>query len=166
MSEQSTHLALLSIIRRIVDRGKFIGHRLNEKRYDYKMKCVLAAILLTTATYACSSDELKAEGAQCFGSAECSDGLTCDFGQSPAVCAVGQTAPLVDANNVVEIDATLTDATPGLPDAEVPDAAVTPIPDAMLGVPDAALPDAALPDAALPDAALPDAALPDAAVPT
>lgn len=138
----------------IVDSDEFTSHSLSENRYDGKMKSVLAAILLTTATFACSSDELKAEGAQCFGSAECADGLTCDFGQSPSVCAPGQTSLPVDANNVVEVDAT----TPGAPDATVtlPDASVV-VPDAMEAVPDAALPDATLLDAALPDAA--DAAI-------
>ncbi|MBL4632419.1 MAG: hypothetical protein JKY56_01030 [Kofleriaceae bacterium] len=129
------------------------------------MKNLLTAILLSTLALACSGDELKAAGSQCFGSAECADGLTCDFGQSPALCAPGQTDLPVDAANIVESDATLADAQPGAPDARVtpaPDAAVTPVPDAMPIAPDATVLDAALPDATLPDATLPDAA-PDAA---
>ncbi len=119
------------------------------------MNTLLTAILLSTLALACSGDELKAAGSQCFGSAECADGLTCDFGQSPSVCAPGQTDMPVDAANIVDSDATQAET-----DARVtpaPDARVAPVPDAMQIVPDATLLDAGLPDATLLDAA-PDAA--------
>ncbi len=120
------------------------------------MNTLLTAILLSTLALACSGDELKAAGSQCFGSAECVDGLTCDFGQSPAVCAPGQTDLPVDAANIVDIDATQTATDARV--TPVPDATVDPVPDAMQIAPDATVLDAAVPDATLPDATLPDAA--------
>lgn len=97
------------------------------------------------------SDTLKAAGEQCFGSSECEDGLTCDFGQDPPVCASSQT-PLPDAMVAPVIDAApMIDADPNQPDADPTQ------PDADVTIPDAAVPDAALPDAAIPDAAVPDA---------
>lgn len=121
---------------------------------------VCGALLLAAA---CSGDDPKAQGEECFASSECADGLTCDFGMSPATCQPNQT-PLPDADTRVidapanQIDAgpPPIDAPPGTPDARPPaiDAAQ---PDAPVMQPDAALPDAMAPDAATPDATGTDA---------
>jgi hypothetical protein len=111
----------------------------------------LGLVLLVAA---CGDSSLKAQGESCFGSSECAEGLTCDFGQTPSVCATSQTQRPPDAAPTPQPD-----ADPNQPDADlsIPDA--TPTPDAMPGVPDAMpAPDAALPDATPPDAGpLPDA---------
>jgi hypothetical protein len=116
----------------------------------------LAALVLG----ACGDPALKAAGDSCFASSECADGLTCDFGQDPPVCAGMQTAqpdaaPVPDAPPDQPDAAPVPDAPPGTPDA-------APVPDAPPSPPDAAEPPDAPP--APPDAAeTPDADLtPDA----
>lgn len=76
----------------------------------------------------------RGAGEQCFGTTECDEGLTCDFGQSPPVCAEGQggdgvsDAAVHDAG--AEPDAVAAaDAAPGAPDA-APEPDATPTPDA------------------------------------
>ena len=53
------------------------------------MRTALAALVLMVAA-GCGNRQLKAAGAPCVATSECEEGLTCDFGQSPAVCAGGQ----------------------------------------------------------------------------
>jgi hypothetical protein len=84
---------------------------------------------------ACGGDDLKGQGEECFGSSECADGLTCDFGQAPAVCAPMQTPtpdamPVIDADpNAPDAPVGRIDAAPGTPDAApgTPDATPAPI---------------------------------------
>ncbi len=111
------------------------------------MKSLVVALIGLGCLVGCGNTDSKAAGAFCFGSAECAPGLTCDFGQDPAVCAVGQTGASDAASEVV--DAARIDS-----GGEDPDAAA---------VIDAAVADANLPDAGEPDAAV-DAGEPDAQI--
>jgi hypothetical protein len=81
---------------------------------------VIVAVLVVVV--ACGGGSLKASGEECFASSECDQGLVCDFGRSPAVCA--STGTIVDAAPVVEVDADPVDASPDPgPDAAI-DAAI------------------------------------------
>ncbi|HVK77176.1 MAG TPA: hypothetical protein VM734_27910 [Kofleriaceae bacterium] len=119
---------------------------------------VLVVIGLWGAVLAgCGGSSLKAVGEECVASSECADGLVCDLGQSPAVCA-GNVTVVVDAAEP-PIDAAEADGPPGtdgpVVDAAVIDAAVT---DARIDAPPP--PVDASPDAEEPDAdvdAAPDA---------
>jgi len=51
------------------------------------LRTVMAAALLAAAASACSGSALKAAGEPCVASSECEQGLACDFGQDPPVCA-------------------------------------------------------------------------------
>ncbi len=93
---------------------------------------------------ACGSSSLKAQGEECFASAECAVGLVCDLAAQPSVCLPTATSPPEPDASAPVLDAASAQA------------------DAAPGSPDAAPPDAAEPDAALPDADVPDADLPDA----
>lgn len=95
---------------------------------------------------ACGGRELKAAGEECVATSECDDGLVCDFGQTPAVCAEFTTEP-PDAGPPPPDGPPGIDAPPNPIDAAAPDA--MPI--------DAAPPDAAPPDAMPIDAPPPDA---------
>jgi hypothetical protein len=53
------------------------------------MRSAFVALALVVAA-GCGDRQLKAAGAPCVATSECEEGLTCDFGQSPAVCAGGQ----------------------------------------------------------------------------
>lgn len=118
------------------------------------MRALLLSFVVLPLGLACGSADLKSAGEQCFGTTDCAEGLTCDFGQDPSICS-SQQSGVLDAGTP-DANLPLADADPTAPDAApVPDAAATP---------DAAIPDAAVPDAAIPDAALPDAALADAQV--
>ena len=110
--------------------------------------CAVACALASTLFAACSSDERRAAGEECFASSECGAGLICDLTADPPVCAgMGAMVPVEP------------DAAASAPDID----ASADAPDAGQGAPDAATPpDASTPDAS-PDAALPDAA-PDASI--
>lgn len=107
-----------------------------------------------------STRPFKAAGDVCISTTDCREGLTCDFGQEPSVCASMQSGKRLDASvpdaNSSEVDARRVD----------PDAG--PQPDARDGMPDATpmIDAAAMPDAmGTPDASpTPDASvLPDVA---
>ncbi len=80
----------------------------------------IIGVIIVFSVGACGSSDLKGQGQECFGSTECEPGLTCDLGQSPAVCAPNQTlrpdaavdVPLIDADVVAP------DAEPPLPDGD------------------------------------------------
>jgi hypothetical protein len=74
------------------------------------MRIALAALVLVVAA-GCGNRQLKAAGASCVATSECEEGLTCDFGQSPAVCAGGQSGGDGDAA-VVPTDGNPTDGSP------------------------------------------------------
>ena len=84
---------------------------------------ILAGIVCA-ALAACGGNDLKGDGEECFGSSECAAGLTCDFGQVPAICSPMQT-PIPDAMPMVDADPAAPDAAIGQPDAApgTPDAA-------------------------------------------
>lgn len=103
---------------------------------------------------ACGGGALKAAGEPCVASAECAEGLVCDFGQSPAVCAGNVT---VDAARIDAVDEPV--------DAAEPDAATTDGAAIDARPVDAAMADAAMIDAAMIDAAEPDAEPPPDAEP-
>ena len=111
------------------------------------MKTLACLALLACLSAACSSDDLKGEGEECFGTAECAPGLVCNPALTPQVCSLPSDQPPPDA--AVEIP----DAPP-VPDAgQTPDAPPAPPPDA----PPAPPPDAPLPDATVFDATVADA---------
>ncbi|HUH02728.1 MAG TPA: hypothetical protein VML75_12105 [Kofleriaceae bacterium] len=45
-----------------------------------------AALALVWVLGGCADDSKKSAGEECFGSAECADGLVCDVGSTPATC--------------------------------------------------------------------------------
>ena len=106
------------------------------------------AAAMFAAGPACSSEDPRGAGEECFASSECGPGLVCNLAADPPVCAgTGAVPPQPDAPPQQVFDAGPTpDGSPDQPDSG-------PQP------PDAAPPDAAPPDAAPPDAAPPDAAL-------
>ena len=85
------------------------------------MRAVSFVLALTLA--ACGGATPKAAGEECVASSECADGLVCDLGRTPAVCAGSLTA-VVDAPpapvDAAEADAAAIDA-PAI-DARVIDA--------------------------------------------
>ena len=54
------------------------------------MRALALAAALALAGIGCSKRTLKAAGAPCNATSECQEGLTCDFGQDPPICAAGQ----------------------------------------------------------------------------
>jgi hypothetical protein len=64
----------------------------------------------------CGNPTVKAAGEACVASSECGEGLVCDLGHSPAVCAgmlsLDAAAPVVDAaaTDAAMIDAAMIDA--------------------------------------------------------
>ncbi len=107
------------------------------------MRSTLLGLLLAIA--ACGGSSAKRNGESCFASSDCEDGLVCDMGRDPQVCAPTSTM----------VDAAVPDASD---DAAVPDGSMPA--DAR---PDGPRPDAPPIDAAI-DAAPPIDAAPDAAV--
>jgi hypothetical protein len=103
-----------------------------------------STLLLVLFSLACGDPALKGNGEECFGSAECSEGLTCNLGEQPPRCRSMQT-PLPDAAAPIDADPNVPDADPTVPDGAPP-------PDAPSGIPDAVVPDAVVPDAVVPDA--------------
>jgi len=98
------------------------------------MKYPLLACLLF-AIVACGGSDLKGEGEECVASSECADGLTCDFGATPAICKPMQTPvpdaavrPIDAAGPVIDADPLAPDATPGTPDATPLPIDATPLP--------------------------------------
>lgn len=80
------------------------------------MRALLLAVALLGLA-ACSQRTLKAAGSECVATSQCQEGLTCDFGVDPPVCAESQTGGgQIDA-------APTTDGQPP-PDAPPPDAGV------------------------------------------
>jgi len=124
--------------------------------------------LLFAGAMACGGSSAKQAGETCVASSECGDGLVCDFGQTPAVCASMGTidAAELDADpsliDAAELDAAQTDG-PAPIDARVIDGA-TPIDAPMIDAPmiDAPLIDAELPIDAAPPIDAPIDAPPDA----
>jgi hypothetical protein len=100
---------------------------------------VRTSLSLLVLLAACGDPSLKGEGEECFGTAECREGLTCNLGEQPSRCRSMQT-PLPDAAASIDADLDLPDADPTAPDAAAP-------PDAPSGIPDAQVPDAEVPDA-------------------
>jgi hypothetical protein len=73
------------------------------------MRIALAALVLVV-TAGCGNRQPKAAGAPCVATSECEEGLTCDFGQSPAVCAGNQSGG--DGDAAVPTDGNPTDGSP------------------------------------------------------
>ena len=113
------------------------------------MRSTLLGLLLALA--ACGGSSAKRSGESCFASSDCEDGLVCDMGREPNVCA--PTSTMVDA---AEPDAGDDAAGPdsGMPADAGPDGPRPDGPPPIDGAIDAAI-DAAPPvDAAEPDAAV------------
>jgi hypothetical protein len=54
---------------------------------SYRFRAVaFAALALIAVVGGCGDDPKKGAGEECFGSAECGDGLVCDVGSMPATC--------------------------------------------------------------------------------
>jgi hypothetical protein len=51
----------------------------------------LAAVVWLGVAQGCGGDSNLAEGATCTSSTECANGLLCDFGKTPHVCAKSET---------------------------------------------------------------------------
>ena len=81
-------------------------------------------ILLAAASAACGDPSLKAAGQECFASSECAAGLTCDFGQTPAICADTQTR---DRDAAVPVDSAIIDGAPPIDAAPGIDAPILPV---------------------------------------
>jgi hypothetical protein len=100
---------------------------------------MLRGLILCCVLAGCGSSALKRAGESCTASSECDNGLLCDLGQTPAVCADkgsidaavdmpdGSDAPIDAAVDAPPIDAPPIDAPPDAPPDAAPDAA----PDAM-----------------------------------
>jgi hypothetical protein len=79
-------------------------------------RVLLFALLLVAgiALASCSGRSLKGAGSGCNATSECEEGLTCDFGQDPPVCAMSQTGGDgdIDASPIDGMEQTPLDAAP------------------------------------------------------
>ena len=99
---------------------------------------MLRGLILCCALAGCGSSALKRAGETCTASSECDNGLLCDLGAQPAVCAdkgsVDAAEPMPDGSDT-PIDAApdapaVIDAAPDAPPDAPPDAAPDAPPDA------------------------------------
>lgn len=82
---------------------------------------LMRALLLAVSVLglaACSQRSLKAAGSECVATSQCQEGLTCDFGADPPVCADSQSGGHPDAA-VVTPDGQPTPDAPAPADAGV-----------------------------------------------
>ena len=86
------------------------------------MRWLLAAVVAALLAAACGGTALRSDGQTCSASSECAEGLVCNFGVDPHVCASMGMPPPPDAPEVIDANANLPDVPPGTPDARVPDA--------------------------------------------